>query len=471
MEFRNHTPFPALLFEGIDPHSQHFHVLALRQTLTWDDDGKLAYSDEQAPLNLEDQFFAEAEHGGVREESDLCHYKPHCDVIINTSAHAPKGQPTRQFTVRLRLSAPNKKNQKRPKPPQGLNPLQSPSEATQQAWQARCEAMRKIPPEEILIDKTLTVTGERWFKRRLWPRRLLANLIRWGSLGVLRPTTWRLSRAQKTLSVPIRADLAFGGQCEIKATDKAAKRVPKRHRLKPAALPGIAALEGLQGNPSGRGWVRHWYLKAKRLKRLPAPQIEHPGCPVKLSHFTKAQRGRLKDNTGTDLIAGLGIRHKGHPARTRLSGTLDETFINGKNALPPDFDFAVWNAAWPDQQTRHLTGNEHIELTNLCHPNATGVRYDREGNTVLRLTLPQHTCFALLRFHSGEMYEHPLAIDTLIIEPDTQRLSLVWRAKIEKDPAHPIRVVEAQMQTFAVRDRLNAAAQALQQITRQAVNA
>ena len=43
------TPFPALAFEGIDQHEQSFHVLALRQTLTWDESGQLDYADEQAP--------------------------------------------------------------------------------------------------------------------------------------------------------------------------------------------------------------------------------------------------------------------------------------------------------------------------------------------------------------------------------------------------------------------------------------
>jgi hypothetical protein len=72
-----------------------------------------------------------------------------------------------------------------------------------------------------------------------------------------------------------------------------------------------------------------------------------------------------KENAESSRVAGLGIRHKGHPARSRLVGTVDDDFINGRTWVPKDFDFSVWNAAWPDQQTPHLHGDETIELTNL----------------------------------------------------------------------------------------------------------
>jgi hypothetical protein len=262
--------------------------------------------------------------------------------------------------------------------------------------------------------------------------------------------------------------------CRIETDDKAVRRVAKRHCLDPeqrAEFPGLVALDGLQANPVGCGWARNWYLKAKRIKRIPAPQIEVTGRSLKRAHFIKAQAGKLTDETATAFVTGLGIRPKGHPHRARLIGTIDDDFINGKSWLPPDFDFAVWNAAWPDQQSHHLQGDETIELVNLCAPNAHGVRYDREGNTVLRLSLPRHDCFALLRFYNGTMIEQPLVIDTLIVEPETQTLSLVWRATFDKDPVQPLRVVEARMRTFTARDKLNAAVNALQQLSSQAVSA
>ncbi len=475
MELRNHTPFPALAFEGIDPKHQPFHVLTLRQTLTWNDDGALEYTDEQLPLNTEDLTFDEkSHHSPVRQESDLCHFKPHCDVIINATAYAPKGRPSRRFNVRLRLLCP-KETGEPPAPPQGLNPIQKPSEQAQRAWLAECDdARRRATQEQVLLDKTLNVTGERWFVRRPAPRRWLATGLRWASLGILRPTPWRLTYPQKTLSVPVRVDRAFGGACRIAANDPAAKRLAKRHRVKTqprAGSSGGMAQAGLQANPLGCGWGRYWYLKAKRLKRIPAPQLEIPGRPLQATHFLQAHAEKLKDETAATLIAGLGIRPKGHPERAQLAGSVDEAFICGKRGLPEGFDFAVWNAAWPDQQPRHLKGDETLELVNLCEPDAQGVRYDRQGNTVLRLSLPQHDCFALLRYDDGTLSEQPMRIDTLIVETQAQTLSLVWRATFNKDPARPLRVMEARMRTLAERDRVDAAVELLQQITRAAVSA
>jgi hypothetical protein len=190
---------------------------------------------------------------------------------------------------------------------------------------------------------------------------------------------------------------------------------------------------------------------------------------VTSGHFTKAQRGKLKDKTGTALVAGLGVRTQDHPDRNKLLGRAGDDAIDAKNHLPEDFSFALWNAAWPDQQTRHLRGDETLELVNLCEPNAPGVRYDNQGNTVLRLSLPRHDCFALLRFHNGRLSECPLAIDTLIVEPETRTLSLVWRAKLEQDPAHPLRAIEAQMRTFAERAQMLATLEALLQLVPQGV--
>jgi hypothetical protein len=473
MEFRNHTPFPALAFEGINQVNQPFHVLTLRQTLTWDDDGVLIYADEQLPLNMEDRYVDKIGNSAVSQESDLCHYKPFCDVIVNATAYSPKSVATRQFDVRLRLTRPAKVDlQSLPKPPKDMNPLQKPSTGAQYAWAEQYKkALSARLTDTLLLDKTLKVLGERWFVRRLWPRRLLASLIRWISLGAIRLSTWRLTKPRKTASVPVRADLAFGGQCRIEIADKCAKKIAKRHQLKSELrneFPDCIAVDGMISNPVGCGWIRNWYLKAKKIKRLSAPQIELPGRPVKIDHFMQALYGKLKERTEISLVAGLGIRHKGHPARSRLVGTVDDDFINGDTWLPKDFDFSVWNAAWPDQQTPHLFGDETIELTNLCKPDSLGVRYDKHGNTCLRLKLPRHDCFALVRFNSGEMEELSLAIDTVIIEPETQTLSLVWRQVMTKDLANPIRVTEARMRTFAEREAQRMAGAALQTITQQA---
>ncbi len=454
MEFRNHTPFPALAFAGIDQLDQEFHVVVLRQTLTWNDQGQLRYLDEQPPLCEQDSHFEDDLSASVRQESDLCHYKPQCDVIVNAFAHTPRGLPMARFQVGLRVTCPDESAEP-PPPPQGLNPLQAPSEAQRQAWLSECEQARhNRMPGPILIDKQLMVTGPRWFVRRAAPLRWLGGLFKAASFGLIGGNGWHLSAPEPITHTPLRNEMAFGGECRIDVVDESAGRVPKRHRLTPeqqAAHPDAEAPpeqhalahEAFAPNPIGRGWTRDWYLKARRIKRLPAPQIEHPRHPIHERHFRLARRGKLSEQEGADLLAGLGIRPKTHPERAKLVGTIDQAFIESEAWLPDDFDFAIWNAAWPDQQTDYLIGNEIIELTNLCAPGTPGAVRDQQGNTRLKLQLPGDLPFVLVRYEQGQIGELSTQLDTLIIDPEQRRLSCVWRATLDVEPE--VRVLEARL--------------------------
>ena len=117
MNFINHTPFPAQAFEGIDQHGRAFHVVVLRQTLSFAD-GKLVYADVQAPLC--DADTAHADGAGTRQESDLCHFKPRCDIIANATAYAPPGKPCTHCVARLTVRRPDTPAPL-PRRPQGLN--------------------------------------------------------------------------------------------------------------------------------------------------------------------------------------------------------------------------------------------------------------------------------------------------------------------------------------------------------------
>ena len=448
MEFVNHTPFPALAFEGIDQHKQAFHVVVLRQTLSYAN-GQLTYADEQAPLCEIDTFWGGVNASSMRQESDLCQYKPHCDVIVNGTAYAPGKHAVTRFDVKLQMVRPGTPR-RLPEVPRGLNPLTSPRQADVEKWKREVAKIQAEPPPYIfLIDKTLSVCGERSFKKQ-------------GLLGLY---GWELSRPKTLTSLPLRHEYAFGGQCRINLNDPAAKRVAKQYRLtedQRAQHPDQGSDQQppvahtvCESNLVGRGYAKSWYLDAAQCDSLPAPQIEDPKAPITAELFMQAlQAAPTKSSQPLIEPAGFGIRAKTHPARRALIGTVDETFIKSDAWLPKDFDFAIWNAAPPDQQTAHLQGNEIIALTNLCPPNAPGARIDPKGNTVLTLMLPKHECFALIRMESGELINHPLAIDTVIVEPDEHSLTLVWRTILAKDKDAPIRVCEARMHTHADRDEL-----------------
>lgn len=451
MQFTNHTPFPALAFAGIDQRGRSFHVVALRQAFTWNDTGQLIFADEQEPLCEADEFFGEGLQGSVRQESDLCPYKPRCDVIVNAIAYAPHGKdgkPRSRFTVRLEVRRPGTPAPL-PREPQGLNQFMSASPEEMAAYRKAVDlARRTVLPGESLIDKTLTVTGARHFVRRPGVLRLCTALVKLGTLGMVRPSSWRLTAPRSMQTVPVRLEQAFGGQCRIEVDSLIAEKVPRKYRVtlkqdmaRPDAEAGPALHDAFATNPAGRGFVRDWYLKATGLDRVPAPQIEYPEHPVSPAHYIKACAGKL--DAELPLVAGLGIRPKGHPHRARLVGTVDGRFIEGPSALPEDFDFGVWNAAWPDQQTDALQGDEAIELTNLCSPDTPAVERDALGNHVLRLALPGHLPFVLVRFVDGSIGELAARLDTVLVDPERNRLSCVWRATVASSPQ--VRALEARL--------------------------
>jgi len=397
VKFVNHTQFPAFAFFGVKPEGGEFHVVALRQTLTWDKTGQLLFTDEQAPLCETDEPFDPEQPGEIRQESDLCPYKPRCDIIVNGNAYPPAGSALQSFGVRLRVQRPDTPAPL-PLKPRGLNPLMPPSPKQMAAWRAAAEQANRLPGE-LLLDKTLRITGERYFVHHL--------------LG------WELSEALPISEpVPLRLSQAFGGQCRIEAGTEAAEEIARRYRLPPQQdHPGApAVLDALTANPFGCGFTRQWFLNATRTEKLAAPRIE--SHPLDVSVFNHICAGRLKEDASA-LVAGLGVRPRYHPDRVKFMGMVDNV---------PFIDLAFWNAAWPDQQVDALLGNEIIELTNLCAPDTPGLIRDGNGNGILRLKLPDHQPSTLARLEHGAIEEIETRLDTVIIDTEAHQVSLVWRA-------------------------------------------
>lgn len=360
MEFINHTPFPAQKFAGVDQHNQEFHVVALRQTLSWDNDGALVYADEQLPLCEEDQVASGEDGGFVLQESDYCQFKPRCDIIVNATAYAPQGKATRWFKVRLVVKEPDIPAPLPPRP-DGINQFVGPSQALLDDWHSEIAA-RRDTPGKLLVDKHLAISGPRSFRKHVWPLRIVATAVKVLSFGLLRIPTWRLTLPAPVLSVPINKTYAFGGECRINADQKAAARVARRNRLPPQQVSAqraaeenqsvAIAIDAYEPNTAGRGFATQWYVNAMRLSSIPAPQIALSRSTLRASHFARALDGRLNSKTSSALVAGFGVRAKAHPARRILAGTIDDDFARGDAWLPDDFDFSVWNAAEPDQQDR-----------------------------------------------------------------------------------------------------------------------
>jgi hypothetical protein len=450
MEFRNHTPFPALAFDALDQRDVRFHTVVMRLSFILQEDGTLAIAPEQTPLVTTDVYYGTLNHSSVKQESDFAPYKPHTDVIIIADGVAPDiGKPAqKQFTVGLRVDAVATR-QELPLPPLGLNPFQQPSHEQMSDWRKACEAIGTTPPKaDTIIDKKLIISGTReWKKRYLLTR----------TLSLFTLPTWKLSSAAPLTPLPIRYEYAYGGENKILVTDSAAKRVKKKHRLA-GMLPQAAAknsdVNNTQDIPAiahtvypyntvGRAFAEPWYLNATKIKRLDAPQITAPNARI--------------SSIGQALTPiGFGIIARAWQPRLAFAGTYDQTWLEQRHPyLPADFNFAYWNAAPADQQiTPYLDGDETITLTNLCaanRPGAHNVTRDAAGNTQLSFSLPGHRPFVLVRFADGQIGELAARLDTLIIDtaPDANdpakkpTIVCVWRATVATEPE--VRVLEARM--------------------------
>lgn len=424
MDVVNHTPFPAAAFDAVDQHAQQFQVFVLRQTLSFGS-GQFEYAEKQLPLCAADTPFEDGTSTGIRQESDYCPFKPKCDVIVHGVARAPNGVEVRDFLVRLVVGRGSGNNLK------------------------------------ILIDKTLRITGERSFKKKIWPLRLLQWVVKWGTLTLVRPNPWKLTRAKKFKSLVLRDEHAYGGQCRINQGERDARWVPKAHRLTEEQLashpdagkPGVTmpvAHAMCDANSIGVGFAPFWYLKAALKSKVPAPQIERPGASITARQFWRLQKSSKK-NVAIEPV-GLGVRSKLHPERRALLGTASNAFAHTRAPLPGDFDFGMWNAAPPDQQVDGLTGDDMIELVNLCPTDVPGLRLDKMGRTYLRVHLPEHECFVLLRPDEGPAMTRQLVIDTVLIEPEDYVVTLVWRATLPKEEVAHVVACEFRMRTFGDRD-------------------
>jgi len=367
-------------------------------------------------------------------------------------------KPTRQFDVRLQVKRPDTPRPL-PEKPRPLNPFMPVSDIAMAQWKREVARLQVSPMQgKVLIDKTLTVTGEREFRKKFWPVRLVQWAIKWGTLTLVRPNPWKLTVPQRIASLPLRYEYAYGGQNRIDAGDKWVKRVPKRHRLtieQRVAHPDkdappvrqAVAHDVCEPNPLGLGYAQPWWIKTAKIKAIPAPQIANAGHLPTAGLFWQALRGRLKPGKPQHAKpfepVGFGIRAKTHPERRALLGTVDEAFIKSDRWLPDDFDFAIWNAAPVDQQTDFLRGDEIIELTNLCAPDTPGAIADAKGNTVLRLAQPGHLPYILVRFKEGSIGELSAQLDTVLIDPEQRQVCCVWRAVVATTPA--VRVLEARM--------------------------
>lgn len=180
------------------------------------------------------------------------------------------------------------------------------------------------------------------------------------------------------------------------------------------AFGGTRSLEGDRGhvethefNPSGIGYAgdQTW----REVDGQPAHRIEDPAAPVRYP----------TDRTPPHALSAIG-RH--WLPRRRFSGTYDEQWRREVfPLLPEDYDERFHQCAPEDQQMAYPRGGEIVRLVHLLR--------DRPD-----------TSFALPRLdmqirvlRKDYRQEAPAAVvDTLYIEPEEGRFSVVWRASVRQ---------------------------------------
>lgn len=421
MNFTNTTSHPALAFEGLDQLDQSFQVVVMRQTYTWNEQGLLILADEQDPLRLKDQLVDPNDlMSGVVEESDLAHYKPKCDVIIKGHAYVPKYRKNQDsFNASVKLQTPD------------YVVLAEPGAATKYAFveqKTKKSGKDRYQSGQVIIDKTLTI---------LSPRYLLNDSITGNSY-------YKMHIEPMPSKVSLNSSSSFGGYDLIEDSHNALKYINKdelipedqRSTIKLNPHHGIIAyLQDDSYNPAGTGYSSPIYHKYVQPQRIKLSQIHNLELLISESMVNKIAKDKLDPDTHNQLVAGFGVRAKSHPERTKLAGQIDDAFIENNEAYPKGFDFAMWNSAYPDQQTPLLAGNEWLTLTNLCRPDTIAASVNKSGDTELKLYLPQTIAYLTLESKNPQLMatELPMRLDTIIITPDTQKVNLVWRAIIIDD--------------------------------------
>jgi hypothetical protein len=157
-------------------------------------------------------------------------------------------------------------------------------------------------------------------------------------------------------------------------------------------------------NPSGIGYRKS--LTSGPIAGTPVPNTEERKNPV-------------KSPIGEYQPMSFGPVARGWQSRAKFAGTYDDDWLeNVFPFLPADFDDRYFQCAPEDQQTDYLNGGEEVTLVNLT-PDG------RREFTIPKIEVP-----VVFIQHDDEQIELNAVADTLYMEPDENRMIILWRAHI-----------------------------------------
>jgi hypothetical protein len=156
-------------------------------------------------------------------------------------------------------------------------------------------------------------------------------------------------------------------------------------------------------NTVGVGFHRN--SDAATIDGQPLPNLEHPKKP-------------MRTWSDTQLPVGLGALGRNWQPRLKFAGTYDQRWRDERFPfLPADFDPQYFQSAPADQQAAHFEGGEIVRCMNMTESGLFEAR-------VPRFDIP-----LVFLFRDRELTTSP-KLDTLIVEPDQDRVLAVWRSSV-----------------------------------------
>lgn len=205
---------------------------------------------------------------------------------------------------------------------------------------------------------------------------------------VVGPRVWqagvtgiRASDPEAFTRLPVSYDVAFGG-VDTESED------PAEH-------------DAFLLNPAGRGYRKQ--LKNAWVDGKPLPLTEEPGHSVSWP----------ADAYQPMAFGPIG---RGWPQRAAHAGTYDQIWLDEVFPfLPQDFDERYYQAAPLDQQLAIPAGPLDVSLLN----------FTPDGSR--QFTLPYFEAPVHVFPKKGEREDFIARLDTIVFEPDLERLSMTWR--------------------------------------------
>lgn len=100
----NKTPYAAERTWGRDINGLHQWIIAVKATYNIQKDGNITLADEQDEPLFAPEYFGEPGLSSLQYDADLISTKPTTDIILNATAYAPRGKPSNEFAVAMKVN-------------------------------------------------------------------------------------------------------------------------------------------------------------------------------------------------------------------------------------------------------------------------------------------------------------------------------------------------------------------------------